>query len=72
MSYSDLEIMLNRKQKDSVTAETIMHEVLHAIVEMTGVRRHLKKGREEAVVQSMAAVLTQVLRDNPAFKRLFV
>ena len=54
-----------------MTAETEMHEVIHALLELTGARGLIKHGREEELTQALGHGLTQVLRDNPGFRRLF-
>jgi hypothetical protein len=48
--------------------DTLLHEVLHAVVFNTNLRSMegwREDGREEAIVQALAPVLLQVLRENP-------
>jgi hypothetical protein len=71
MDPGQLHIRLNGQVVESMRVETLMHEVLHAIVELAGVRGLFKPGREEEIVQPLAHQLTQVLCDNAAFRRLF-
>lgn len=47
------------------TAETLIHEVLHAAWHVA----HLEEGdKEERIVASLSSVLAQVLHDNPDFQ----
>lgn len=71
MYPGELLIEINKEIAPSMMAETIIHEILHAIVELAGLSRQLKLGREETIVQAIGHMLTQVLRDNPKVRRLF-
>jgi len=71
VSFEDLAIRLNKNMKPSMATEVLLHEVLHTCIDHAGIGDHIKKGREESVVQSLAAQLTQVLTDNVQFRRLF-
>ena len=71
MIPGDLLILVNNTLASSMTAETEMHEVIHALLELTGARGLIKHGREEELTQALGHGLTQVLRDNPGFRRLF-
>ena len=64
-------IEVNAALKDSMIAETVIHEVLHVIWELTGLKGLTKRGREEDMVQAIGHLLTQVLRENPGLRRLF-
>lgn len=53
------------------TAETIVHELLHAMVFESGLRS-VKKWDEETVVSLLSPVLTCFLADNPALLKQIV
>ena len=61
---STLEIALSSELADSIALETLLHEILHVLVEMTGCRESLKLGREENVVQALGNGLAGALIDN--------
>lgn len=46
--------------------ETYLHEVLHALIGMSGMNRDVLSESEEVVVNRLAPVLLQFLRDNPS------
>ncbi|BAJ51835.1 hypothetical protein CJ97_gp47 [Ralstonia phage RSB2] len=46
-------------------ADTLIHEVLHAIIASAG----LTVPEEEPIVRALASNLTGVLADNPTFRR---
>lgn len=48
---------------DSVKAGTLLHEVLHLVLDISG--RKTEAG-DEALVSTMASALHAFLRDNPA------
>lgn len=50
-----------------VIFETLIHEVLHAAIELTGGRNHLKLGREEALVQALGNAFAGFLVVNQDF-----
>ena len=64
-------IELNSELKESMKAETLLHEILHVIWELAGLRGLTRRGREEDMVQAIGHLLTQTLRDNPGLRRMF-
>jgi hypothetical protein len=48
--------------KPAETADTLIHETLHAVWNVAGLQA---KDSEERIVTSLAHQLTQVIRDNP-------
>jgi len=64
-------IKIAKKQRPSEELNTLMHEVLHALVYIYGLNNDagpLKKTQvEEQVVAVMASGLQQIIRDNPSF-----
>ena len=71
-SVSRLLIRLNEDIDKQTWPETLLHEVLHAICELTGATNSFKPGREEQIVQDFGHALTQVLRDNPTLTKMFL
>jgi hypothetical protein len=59
-----LKIHLDKKAAAGVVQETLLHEVLHAVTEFTGLDDNLGES-EEDFVNRLSPVLLQVLRDNP-------
>ncbi len=64
---SELEIFIDERWKDQVQANTLLHEILHAVAHQMG-KLGLDGKAEERVVETMANGLCAVIRDNP---RLF-
>lgn len=63
MSLTDLKITLSPEHPNPIYAlDTILHEVIHAISRIQGLR---KNDDEERIANTLASGLTQVLRDNP-------
>lgn len=61
-------IWIDRQQTPLMEKDTVLHEVLHAVLDQCGVKRRFKdvdKEFEEDVVVEIAPRLLQVLRDNP-------
>ncbi len=61
------EILIRRKQAPSVKRETLMHELLHAIIYASGMVHHFKLDHdtEEELVSALSPWILQLLRDNP-------
>ena len=57
-------ININKELGDSVKAETLIHEILHILIEYCGAGDKIKDGKEEPLVQSLANGLTNVLLSN--------
>jgi hypothetical protein len=66
-------IVVRTLQGSHQQKDTVLHEVLHALIRMTGQRDRFKPNDEnenhpeEPVVYALATALLQVLRANPAF-----
>lgn len=54
----------DRQAKDSL-ADTVLHEVLHAVWSMSGVADEAKADIEERTIRRITPILLGVLRDNP-------
>lgn len=71
--YHDGEIILDpgvRQQSD-----TLLHEILHALISKTGLAEQggiLHGEAEEQMVQALTPLLLHVLRENPALVRFLV
>lgn len=62
---SEQEIQLQREYSSgSMAAETVLHELMHAIFAVASVQA--KQG-EEHIVSVVATYLAQIVRDNPEF-----
>jgi hypothetical protein len=59
-------ITVKTGQTDFNTADTILHEVLHAICDNRKLK--LEDNEEERIVAALATGLTHFFRDNPEFR----
>ena len=64
------EIVLDKKMDQERMQSTLIHEILHAIIEERKLKRYLKE--EEMVVDQLANGLQAVLRDNPKLRRILL
>lgn len=62
--HSRLRIDIHQRCADTVQAETLLHEVLHAAWDQTPLRS-FDSDVEESVVAGLSPILFSVLRDNP-------
>lgn len=60
-----LTILVEPDQAAGQMADTMMHEVLHAVVDMVGLGSEWGSEKEEAVVTRLSPALLDVLRRNP-------
>ena len=58
-------IMYDASAKPEVIRETLLHEVLHVVLEHTGVDNYL----HEEIIASMSPLLLHILRANPRLVR---
>ncbi len=61
-------IWIQRKQTPIMERDTVLHEVLHALLDQTGAKRRFKEvgtDFEEEMVVELTPRILQVLRDNP-------
>jgi len=61
---NEVEILIDDRWKPQVQANTLLHEILHAISSQMG-KLGLDDETEEKVVQVMANGICSVMRDNP-------
>jgi hypothetical protein len=59
-------IAIDPDQSADRLRETYLHEHIHAMLSLAGMRDTLGSSREERVVKRLAPILLQFLRDNPA------
>lgn len=66
-------IQLDDRQAHQHLAETLLHETLHAVVDLTGLGYEMgDKDEEERIVRRLAPILLLVLRTNPALVKFLL
>ena len=63
-THGTLEIDLQPEVADLVLRETLLHEVLHAVLYTTGIADRLSDKNEEHLVRALSPALFSLLRDN--------
>lgn len=71
-SHGILEIALHPTVAPMVMRETLLHEVLHAVLYNTGVADRMTDKNEEHLVRALSPALFALLRDNPALIQYLV
>lgn len=61
-SVSKLKIFIDETAPESLQIETLFHEILHVIYDLSGIKK--EEAEEEKEVQAIAGYLFQVLQDN--------
>ena len=64
--HRTLDIDIDPDQAPGQMADTLLHELLHALTDVTGLANEWDEDREEAVVRRLSPVLLDTLRRNPA------
>lgn len=64
-AHSFLEIAVSPDMADLMVRETVLHEVLHAVLYTTGISNRFSENAEEHLVRALSPALFQMLRDNP-------
>lgn len=64
-THGILEIVLQPDVADTVLRETLLHEVLHAVLFNTGISDRMTDKAEEHLVRALSPALFSLLRDNP-------
>ena len=64
-THGILEIVLQPEVADMVMRETLLHEVLHAVLYNTGISDRMTDKAEEHLVRALSPALFSLLRDNP-------
>lgn len=70
--YAKQSIALDPTLAADALATTLLHEVLHAVTEMTGYRDTLGPDKDEELVNRLAPPLLDVLRRNPSLVAFLV
>ena len=71
ITWKDETIRIDKDLKEQVVGEVLLHEILHALFDEINLHSFLKPGtisrseQEEFIVQNLAVLLIQVIRDNP-------
>jgi hypothetical protein len=60
-----LVITLSPGAAEDVVRETLLHEVLHAVFDVTGLGHEIGNKREEALIRRLSPALLDVIRRNP-------
>lgn len=68
-THGHLEIALQPDVADMVLRETLLHEVLHAVLFNTGISDRMTDKAEEHLVRALSPALFSLLRDNPDLVR---
>jgi hypothetical protein len=63
--HSQTEIHIDAGMNHQATTQTLLHEVVHAVVTQLG-----KQGAPEGLVDSLAYSIYQVMRDNPQLVKM--
>jgi hypothetical protein len=64
----ELTITIDPEQAHDQTADTLLHEILHAVVGMTNLDDRFGR-HEEEIVSRLTPALLSVIRDNPSLIR---
>jgi hypothetical protein len=68
-STADLTIRIDTDRPQTVVAETLLHELLHATFAQAGLREQHDDQDEERIVNPLAPLLLDVLQSNPSLIR---
>ena len=68
-THGHLEIVLQPDVADTVLRETMLHEVLHAVLFNTGLSDRMTDKAEEHLVRALSPALFALLRENPDLVR---
>lgn len=67
-NYTDRVIFINTDHSEAIQRESLLHELLHAILEeCSEIDEAECKDREEKVIRYMSPRLFQIMCDNPRF-----
>lgn len=68
-THNKLEIVINPDMADSMLRETVLHEILHAVIYATGLGDRFTEKQEEHLVRALSPALFQFILDNPTVVR---
>lgn len=63
--HDALTVILSEKMPDGLARETLMHELLHVVNEVTGLRTKWGNAKEERIVRRLSPILLELLQRNP-------
>lgn len=66
--FTDAGIHIDRKQSESGLRDTVLHEAMHAIIYLAGIKKALELDHddEEKLVVTLTPWILALMRDNPA------
>lgn len=68
-SQRELIITIDPAQAPGQRRDSLLHETLHAVTQLTGLASEWGQETEEAIVNRLSPVVLSVLRDNPRLLR---
>jgi hypothetical protein len=63
--HDRLTIILNETMQPGLARETLMHECLHVVTEVCGLRRKWGNAKDERIIRRLSPLLLELLRRNP-------
>jgi hypothetical protein len=63
--HDKLEMILDASQPIGLLRETLLHETLHLVTEISGVRYDQGGDKEERLIRRLSPILLEVMRRNP-------
>lgn len=63
--HDKLTIIFDEKMHANLARETLMHELLHVVNQVTGLRFKWGNAKEERIVQRLSPILLELLQRNP-------
>jgi hypothetical protein len=68
LGHTDLDnltVIIGEKMPAGLARETLMHELLHVVCEVTGLHEKWGKSKEERIVRRLSPMLLELLQRNP-------
>lgn len=63
--HDKLQIILTNDAPIGLIRETLMHELLHVVNEVTGLRQQWGNEKEERIIRRLSPILLELLQRNP-------
>lgn len=63
--HDKLEIIINNNQPPSLSRETLFHESLHVVTEITGLRYSWGATKSERFIRRLSPMMLELMRRNP-------
>jgi|688.fasta_scaffold478306_2 hypothetical protein len=64
MSIHEQTIFIDPELQGDINIDTLLHEILHAIFEVVGLKNHFEEKEEEQIIAAMSPTLLDTLRRN--------